>query len=74
MKNEHGQAPNYPDKPGPRGCIKCTYFAGWAEILLEGKQVDGEASVCGRERMARVNAAPNTGCAFWMREIGADDE
>jgi hypothetical protein len=48
-----------------RGCWTCTNFHGsfYADHLL-----------CERDHARQVIGSPRDGCAFWMREIGADDE
>lgn len=70
----HCNAPTYPDKPGPRACIKCAHFVGWAPYIMNGKQVDGELAICRKGGHTTVTPSPHTGCVHWMREIGADDE
>lgn len=44
-------------------CWHCSAFAG---MLYRGS-----ASACAR---GGIQAQPATGCAFWVREVGADDE
>jgi hypothetical protein len=52
------------DPARARGCWTCTNFHGnfYADHLL-----------C-EDRGRQVIGVPAMGCAFWMREIGADDE
>ena len=50
----------------PRPCWHCTSFGG----MLYG----GTAARCDRPGGTPVQAGPATGCAFWVREVGADDE
>lgn len=70
----HSNAPNYPETPGQRACIRCAHFGGWAAYFVAGVQIDGALADCRRDSVRFVHPAPNTGCVFWMREIGADDE
>ena len=49
-----------------RPCWHCTYFAGL--------DASGSHSWCQLTGSARVQALPATGCAFWLREPGSDDE
>lgn len=49
----------------PRQCWHCQYWGGWvAEIHCR----------CTRPNGVPIMATPATGCAFWVREPGADDE
>jgi hypothetical protein len=49
-----------------RGCWTCTSFQG---------QFFGGHVLCEREpRWPRVVGVPRDGCAFWIREPGADDD
>jgi hypothetical protein len=50
----------------PRPCWHCAHFVG----LIYA----GSAARCGLPLKASVVATPSTGCAFWLREVGADDE
>ena len=49
-----------------RPCWHCTHFGG---LLYRAT-----AARCLRPGAPLVAAAPDSGCAFWIREIGADDE
>lgn len=49
-----------------RPCWHCTAF-----VMLV---YSGTAARCSREGRICIQAAPSTGCAFWEREVGADDE
>ena len=55
-----------PWQPERRPCWHCTAFAG----LTAG----GSAARCTRPGAARVRSMPDTGCASFEREVGADDE
>jgi hypothetical protein len=49
-----------------RGCLTCTHFHGnfhCGHVLCERQP-----------RWPSVVGVPRDGCAFWMREIGTDDE
>lgn len=48
-----------------RGCFTCSYFRG---------QVKAVHVVCERFERDRVIGDARIGCAYWMREPGADDE
>lgn len=47
-------------------CWHCTHFGG---MLYQGT-----AARCTRPGACAIAAQPVNGCAFWIREIGADDE
>ena len=47
-------------------CWHCTHF-----IALV---YQGTAARCARADKQSIQAAPTTGCAFWQREPGVDDE
>ncbi len=47
-------------------CWHCTSFG---ELVYAGT-----AARCRLEGRTSIQAAPATGCAFWQREVGADDE
>jgi hypothetical protein len=50
----------------PGGCWTCAHFHG--ELVAHGVHV-----ICRRESvMPGVIATPAAGCAFWLREPGAD--
>jgi hypothetical protein len=53
------------DPARARGCLICTHFQGrfYCAHLL-----------CERDGGRQVVAVPAMGCAYWMREPGADDE
>jgi hypothetical protein len=51
--------------PRARGCLTCSSFQG---------RFYGGHLLSERDGGRRVVAVPREGCAFWMREIGADDE
>lgn len=56
-----------PAQPAPATpCWHCTAFAG---MLYEGS-----AAACAIPSGPRVRSHPATGCAFYAREPGADDE
>jgi hypothetical protein len=46
-------------------CSHCHFFDGWT--------AGGTAARCIRDRL-HVRATPETGCVFWEREPGADDD
>jgi len=50
----------------PRPCWHCVHFGA----SIHG----GTAAWCERPGCAPVHASPARGCAFFVREIGADDE
>ena len=50
----------------PRPCWHCVHFAGMLYV--------GTAARCAKPGAVPVAAQPATGCAYWMREAGADDE
>ncbi len=52
-----------PHTNSPRACWHCTHF-----LALVYK---GTAAKCSR---GGITAMPEHGCAFWEREVGADDE
>jgi len=58
----HGAHQTAPDHP----CWHCRWWGG--------ADSSGTNALCDRPRTARVNAQPETGCAFFEREVGADDE
>ena len=70
MKPHHGGM--YYGTPKP--CRWCAYFGRWAPVLVGGKETPGVVAVCNRDDYVRHVAQPEQGCAFWMREIGADDD
>ena len=47
-------------------CWHCTQFAGLVYA--------GSAARCTMSPGTKVRSMPASGCAFWLREIGADDE
>lgn len=49
-----------------RPCWHCTSFVALVYA--------GTAARCLSEGRISIKAAPSTGCAFWEREVGADDE
>ena len=49
-----------------RPCWHCHHF----EALVYGDS----AALCGLPGGPRVRASPASGCAFWEREVGADDD
>jgi hypothetical protein len=53
-----------PHTDHPGGCFSCRYF---------GHRVD-VAVWCGKPGRGHVRSQADRGCAFWMREPGADDE
>jgi hypothetical protein len=55
-----------PHRAEPRPCWHCVSFGA----MVYG----GSAAWCSRPGVAPVQAQPATGCAFWVREVGADDE
>ncbi len=55
-----------PHRAEPRPCWHCASFGG----MIYG----GTAARCDRPGGVPVQAGPATGCAFWVREVGADDE
>ena len=55
-----------PQINAPRPCWHCT---SWSGLVYAG--VHGTCNLTGSRR---VNAMPATGCAFWVRETGTDDE
>lgn len=55
-----------PHLAGFRPCWHCTSFAGML--------YSGTAARCAKADATPVQAQPATGCAFWVREVGADDE
>jgi len=58
---------DYRQKDPRGGCWTCTHWYG--ETCAEGYH-----TVCHGPHSPAVIADPDMGCAFWMREIGADDE
>lgn len=50
----------------PRPCWHCTSFGGLT--------YQGSAAACQHRGSYHVRAMPENGCAFWKREVGADDE
>ena len=48
-----------------RVCWTCVNFHG---------RFYGDHPLCERDHGRQVIGVPAQGCAFWMREIGADDE
>lgn len=50
----------------PRPCWHCVSFGGMLYA--------GAAARCARPSVSPVMAMPSTGCAYWKREVGADDE
>ena len=62
-----GMAPHFsPHRDGFRPCWHCTHFV---RMLYHGT-----AARCRRPGACAVAAQPADGCAFWLREIGADEE
>jgi hypothetical protein len=60
-------APHFsPHRDGFRPCWHCRHFVGLVYA--------GTAALCGRPGATPIAAAPASGCAFWSREPGADDE
>ncbi len=55
-----------PHRSEYRPCWHCRHFGG---LLYQGT-----AALCLRPGACAVTAQPVTGCAFWIRETGADDE
>jgi hypothetical protein len=55
-----------PHTSSPRACWHCTHFLA----LVYGATADR----CLRAGRLSIQAAPTTGCVFWEREVGADDE
>jgi len=53
------------DPARSRGCWTCTHFHG---------NFSSGHVLCERTKSPQVIGVPAMGCAFWMREIGADDE
>src|SRR5213595_782473 len=53
-----------PGAEHPGGCFTCRYF---------GERVD-VAVWCGMPGHGHVRSQAERGCAFWERELGADDE
>ena len=49
-----------------RACVGCEHFAEW--------RANGAVILCMREERPYAQATPESGCAFWVRAIGADDE
>jgi hypothetical protein len=49
----------------PLPCWECCHYDGMA--------AQGTAALCARPAASRVTATPERGCAFWKREVGADD-
>lgn len=50
----------------PRPCWHCTQFLG---LIYQGT-----AAACQQGGGFHFRAMPENGCAFWQREVGADDE
>lgn len=50
----------------PRPCWHCTAFGGLV--------YQGTAARCLHGDALSIQAMPANGCAFWQREVGADDE
>lgn len=50
----------------PRPCWHCASFVA----MIYG----GTAALCNRPGAVPVQAQPRDGCAFWVRQPGADDE
>jgi hypothetical protein len=61
-------------QPTVRPCKYCTFFDGWAPVLIAGKQADGHSANCNFEGGTWVLAHPKTGCVHWKREVGTDDD
>lgn len=58
---------HFANQDKPRPCWTCKYDSG----LLSGNDING---LCGYPRLLPLVGQPGYGCAFWMREPGADDE
>ena len=52
-----------PHTTRPQPCWHCTHFVALV--------YQGSAAKC---RRGGITAMPDRGCAFWEREVGADDE
>ena len=69
MSYQCGMLPSMYSTPGGnlnQPCWHCTYFIA---LVYEGA-----AARCVRAGQLSIQAAPTTGCAFWQREPGVDDE
>ncbi len=55
-----------PHTTSPQACWHCTHF----QALV----YRGTAARCPRAGRPSIQAAPTSGCVFWEREVGADDE
>lgn len=60
---------NHLQHPGkrPGGCWVCTHWKGETSG-------DHRALVCRRDEQPIVLGTPDTGCVYWEREPGTDDE
>lgn len=58
-------APFDPFRDNPGGCYTCRYFLG---------RYNGQALLCEMPPSRHCPSLPASGCAFWEREPGADDE
>ena len=52
-----------PHSASPQACWHCTHYMALV--------YQGSAARC---RRGGIKAMPDRGCAFWEREVGADDE
>lgn len=57
-----------------RPCKHCTFFGGWAPVIVAGKQMDGASAWCLQEYKPMVFPLPQSGCVHWKREVGTDDD
>lgn len=60
----HSHLQHSPNHPG--GCWTCTHWKGETSG-------DYRALICRRRTDPSVSGIPDIGCAYWEREIGADD-
>lgn len=47
---------------------------GWHCIAFGGMTAQGSAGLCNNRQCVRVRSGPESGCVYWERQVGADDE